>query len=125
MDTDLSRDPELTEIFLDSFQVRANLGVFGHERGRTQPLIVTIRVWARIKPVQDDLNETLDYNVFANEAQSLGHDRHFDLVESYLDVLAAKILEDKRIEALEIRALKPEAVNGAAGAGARIFRLNR
>ena len=122
--TDLSRNPELTEIFLEKFQVRANLGVFGHERGRTQPLIVTMRVWAVIKPVKDDLDETLDYNKFANEAQDLGHDQHFDLVESYLNVLAEKLLTDQRIKALEIRALKPEAVVGATGAGAAIFRLN-
>ncbi len=118
----LEHDPDLTEVFVDHLEVQAQLGVYSHERGRTQPLIVSVRVWARINPIKDDLVETLDYNVFADAAQSLGRDHHYDLVESYIGALADLIMQDGRIEGAWISAGKPEAIENARAAGSAVFR---
>lgn len=118
----LNRNPDLIEVSLERLKLRAQLGVYAHERGRSQPLVVSVRAWARISPTQDDLSETIDYNMFAHAARELGAERHFDLVESYIAALADRVMADSRIVAAEVRAEKPEAIAGAAGAGAAVFR---
>ncbi|MEM6627192.1 MAG: dihydroneopterin aldolase [Pseudomonadota bacterium] len=116
------RDPALTEIFVDRLRVRAQLGVYAHEKGRTQPLVVSVRAWAKLDVTSDDLSETVDYNAFAKAAQSLAHTCHHQLVETYIDALADAVMQDERILAVEVRAEKSEAIMDADGAGAVVFR---
>lgn len=116
-------NPEFTQIFLKRLTIRAQLGVFTHEKGRTQPLILSMRAWARVTPVKDDLVETIDYNLFSDSARDLAENQHFDLVETFLNALADKVMENKQIVAGEFTAEKPEAIEGAECAGAIVFRL--
>ncbi len=116
------RNPEYTEIFLKRLTIRAQLGVFTHEKGRTQPLILSMRAWAKVAPVNDDLVETVDYNLFSDSARYLADNQHFDLVETFLNALADKVMKNSQIVAAEFRAEKPEAIAGAECAGAVIYR---
>ncbi len=122
LDNPLKQNENITEIFLKDMRLRANLGVHGHERGRTQPLVVSVRAWANILPTKDELAETVDYTLFSESARQLGAERHFDLIETWLEAWATRIFVDDRIIALELRAEKPEAVHEAHGAGVVIFR---
>ncbi|WP_018997676.1 dihydroneopterin aldolase [Hirschia maritima] len=116
------RNPEYTEIFIKRLTIRAQLGVFTHEKGRTQPLILTMRAWAKVKPVKDDIVETVDYNLFSDTARDLAENQHFDLVETFLNTMADRIMEDDQIVAGEFTAEKPEAIEGAECAGAVVYR---
>ncbi len=122
--TSFEHNPEYTQVFLKRLTIRAQLGVFTHEKGRTQPLILSIRAWAKIAPVKDDLVETVDYNLFSNSARDLAENQHFDLVETFLNALADKVMAHPAIVAAEFVAEKPEAIEGAECAGAVIFRRN-
>ena len=117
------RDAELVEVFIEDLRLQAQIGVFAHEKGRTQPLVLTIHAWARVSPQNDDLDETANYKLFADAARDLAENNAFQLVESFLSALASKVFEsDERIVATSLKAVKPEAIEHAAGAGARLFR---
>ena len=116
------RNPDYTEIFIKRLMIRAQLGVFTHEKGRTQPLILTMRAWANVKPVKDDILETVDYNLFSDTARDLAENQHFDLVETFLNTMADRIMENDQIVAGEFTAEKPEAIEGADCAGAVVYR---
>ncbi len=122
MTNSYERNPEYTEIFIKRLTIRAQLGVFTHEKGRTQPLILTMRAWAKVKPVKDDIVETVDYNLFSDTARDLAENQHFDLVETFLNTMADRIMEDDQIVAGEFTAEKPEAIEGAECAGAVVYR---
>ncbi len=122
MTNSYERNPEYTEIFIKRLTIRAQLGVFTHEKGRTQPLILTMRAWAKVKPVKDDIVETVDYNLFSDTARDLAENQHFDLVETFLNAMADRIMEDDQIVAGEFTAEKPEAIEGAECAGAVVYR---
>ncbi|MFC7291995.1 dihydroneopterin aldolase [Hirschia litorea] len=123
--TDISAfqyNADYTQIFLKRLTIRAQLGVFTHERGRTQPLIISVRAWARVKPEKDDLVETVDYNLFSDTARDLAENQHFDLVETFLNTMADAIMAHPQIVAGEFEAEKPEAIEGAECAGAIVYR---
>ena len=116
-------DPNLTELFVEALRVRAQIGLFRHERGRRQPLVVSIRVWAKVRPTRDSIRETIDYDTLVDAARNLAESRHFDLIETYLEGLAGLILSDDRVHAAHLKAVKPEAVDEAQGAGVAIYRV--
>tara|TARA_R100001086_G_scaffold195873_1_gene112705 strand:- start:3850 stop:4257 length:408 start_codon:yes stop_codon:yes gene_type:complete len=118
----LERDPELTEVFVENIELPARIGVYAHEHGRTQPLVVTVRAWAKITPQKDALSETVNYRVFVDNAAELASTGHFDLVETFINQLADRLMAHTQIVALSIRASKPEAIENASHAGAAIFR---
>ena len=122
MNEPVGRDPALTEVFLDRLSLRAQMGVYAHEKGRTQPLVVSIRAWARLSLEDDALSQTIDYNAFADAARELAETGHFQLIETYVEALADALMRDERLQMLDVRAEKPEAVLGAAAAGVAIFR---
>lgn len=115
-------DPALTEIFIERLELPARIGVYAHEHGRTQPLVISVHAWAEVAVSHDALAETVNYRVFAETAVDLARTGHFDLVETFINQLADRIMTDERIRILAVRAIKPEAVANAAGAGAAIVR---
>lgn len=100
-------------------RVEAEIGVYGHERGRTQPLIVDVEadlVPARVEAIAD----TLNYEVLADLARALAARGHTELVETYAQDLAAAVLRNSATSRVRVRVDKPEALAGAAGAGVEI-----
>jgi dihydroneopterin aldolase len=119
---DFRFNPDITEISIKSLTLRAQIGVFCFEKNRTQPLVLSARVWTDNIPKSDDLSETIDYNIFADSARDLVKQQHFELVETFLDAWAKSVLAHPLILAGEFEAEKPEAIQGASAAGVRIFR---
>ena len=117
-----SWDPALTEIFVDGIKVSAQLGVYQHEKGRRQPLIISASAWARVDVARDDYHDTVDYNLFGQTAQSVADSRHFELVETFVSTLADQLMMHEKIQALRLRAVKPMAIPESDGAGVSIFR---
>jgi dihydroneopterin aldolase len=61
--------------------------------------------------------DVVDYELVSRKARHLAARGHVELVEDYAQELAAICLEDPRVQLVELRVEKPEAIPGAAGAG--------
>ncbi|MBN8816825.1 MAG: dihydroneopterin aldolase [Sphingomonas sp.] len=108
----------LHEVTVTALQVAADIGVYTHEHGRPQPLLVDVIV--RITPPEADrLEQSIDYQRIADDAYKLGTSR-IALIETYALRLAQCCLSHPRALAAEVRVSKPGALRGAL-AGTRVL----
>ena len=104
----------VVEISIIGMHVAADIGVFAHEHGRAQPLVVDVILHVDA-PARDALEETVDYQLIADDAHELARERT-QLIETYALRLARKCIAYRGARSVEIRVSKPSALNdGLAG----------
>lgn len=109
------------EVTISELQVAADIGVYAHEHGRAQPLVVDIVLTIRV-PSRDMLEETVDYQRIADDAHVLARERTA-LIETYAMRLAERCIAHPRVSRADVRISKPGALRGGlAGARATLSR---
>jgi len=109
-----------TRVFVRGLEVQAEIGVYAHEQGAAQPLIVDIEV-AIDAAGWRHLADTVDYETLAGHALSIAKGGHIGLVESYARRLAEACLAEPRVTTVRVRVEKPRALAPrAAAAGVEI-----
>ena len=109
-----------SKVFVTGLQVQAQIGVYRHEIGRVQPLIVDVELDVPTN-ASDRLAETLNYETILAAAQALAAEGHVDLVETFAHRLAEACLRDARVTRARVRIEKPLALAPhAVGAGVEI-----
>lgn len=106
-------------IFVRGLRIDANIGVYEHERGRRQPLIVEVELAVATGAI-DHLSDTVNYESIVAKARANADVGHVELVEEYAERLARDCLEDPRVLSARVRAEKPEAIAGAEACGCEI-----
>ena len=107
-------------VFVTGLKVQAQIGVYKHEIGRVQPLIVDVELDVPTGS-SDRLAETLNYESILEAAQLLAAEGHIDLVETFAHRLADRCLADPRVTRARVRIEKPLALAPhAVGAGVEI-----
>ncbi|WGM37491.1 hypothetical protein AMEJIAPC_00389 [Caulobacter sp. NIBR1757] len=110
----------VSKIFVHGIQIDAEVGVYPHERGRTQPLVVDVELdvaWSGA----DRLADTVNYETIVAAAKAVADEGHIELVEVYAEHLAGRVMADPRVTRARIRVDKPQALAPhAAGAGVEI-----
>ncbi|WP_041373614.1 dihydroneopterin aldolase [Phenylobacterium zucineum] len=109
-----------SKVFVTGLQVQAQIGVYRHEIGRVQPLIVDVELDVPTADT-DRLADTVNYETILKAAQDIAEAGHIDLVETFAHRLAARCLEDARVVRARVRIEKPLALAPhAVGAGVEI-----
>lgn len=110
----------LSRVFVTGLKVQAEIGVYRHEIGRVQPLIVDVELDIPTNG-SDRLAETVNYETILQAAQDLAAQGHVDLVETFAHRLAERCLRDPRVTRARVRIEKPLALAPhAVGAGVEI-----
>ena len=105
----------LQRVFVRGLRLEMEIGVYGHEHGRTQPVVADVEL--DVESVgYERLEETVNYETITAKAReaAVGHTL---LVEGFAERLAQACLEDGRVRRVRVRAEKPEALAEAEGAG--------
>jgi 7,8-dihydroneopterin aldolase/epimerase/oxygenase len=97
----------------------AGIGVYAHEQGRLQPLMVDVTLVLRPAAVER-LGDTVNYERVAEAARGLVDAGHIELVETLAERLARACLDDARVMRATVRIEKPEALAGAEAAGCEV-----
>ena len=107
-------------VFVEGLAIQAEIGLYPHERGRTQPLVVDGEL--ELTPAETrDIHDAGNYETLAARARALAASGHIELVETFAERLAADCLDHPRALAVRVRVRKPEAIAGAAAAGAELY----
>ena len=107
-------------IFVTGVRVQAEIGVYRHEIGRLQPLIVDVELTAPTDG-SDRLADTVNYETILAAAQAVAAEGHMALVETFAHRLAVRCLADPRVSQVRVRVEKPLALApDAVGAGVEI-----
>ena len=110
---------------LKGLQIDCIIGIYEHERTKTQPLIVDVELDYDFAAaaLSDAIGDAVDYDLVAAGIACLARERGFKLIETMAEEAAAMLLRSlvqvRRVR-LEIR--KPAAVPAAACSFVRVER---
>lgn len=110
-----------SKIFVSTLRVDAYVGIYVHERGRSQPLVIDVELDAAVAGAEH-LSETVNYELVAEAARTLAASGHIGLVETFAELLARACLADPRVTRARVRVDKPQALAPhAASAGVEVI----
>ena len=106
-------------VFVKGLKVEAGIGVYDHEHGRLQPLVIDVTL--DLGPAEvHGLSDTINYETVAASARRIVAEGHVGLVETFAERLALQCLEDARVLGVTVRVDKPGALEAADGAGCEL-----
>lgn len=110
---------ERLSVFVRGLEVEAGIGVYDHEQGRLQRLVIDVTLELEPKPIER-LGDTINYETVANAARAIAAEGHVGLVETFAERLARACLEDRRVLRAVVRIEKPGALQGVIAPGCEI-----
>jgi len=115
---------EGAKVFVRALKVDAEVGVYAHEHGRRQPLVIDVELDVAAT-TGDHLDDTVNYETVAAKAQALAAHGHVKLIETFAERLARALLDDSRVLRARVRVEKPQALAPHAAAGGAEITLTR
>jgi dihydroneopterin aldolase len=116
---------ESLKVFVRAARIEAEVGVYEHEHGRRQPLIIDAELEIAPQSVLH-IADTVNYESVVAKADALAASGHFKLVEAFAEKLARSLMEDPRVLRVRLRLEKPEALAPVAqAAGVEIVLARR
>lgn len=110
----------MTKIFVTGLKVDAQIGVYSHEKGKAQPLVVDVELDVPTAGAER-LKDTVNYEMVGEAARAIAAEGHIGLVEAFAERLARACLADPRVTRARVRVEKPLALAPhAAAAGVEI-----
>ena len=110
----------MTKIFVTGLKLDAEIGVYAHEKGRAQPLVVDVELDVPSAGTRK-LADTINYEIVGERARAIAAEGHIHLVEDFAERLARAMLADDRVMRARVRVEKPLALAPhAAAAGVEI-----
>jgi dihydroneopterin aldolase len=110
----------ITKVFVRGLAIDAHIGVYKHEKGRPQRLVIDVELDVAVTD-WSQLTETVNYEVIAAKARRVAAEGHRGLVETFAHHLAEACFEEPKVTRARIRVEKPSALApDAAAAGVEI-----
>jgi len=111
-------------IFLNDFMIDANIGVYKHEKIKSQPLRINIiaKVKNPKKIIDDKLYSVVCYNQISKKIKKIIKSGHTILLEKLAEKIFQECFKNKRIQTMKIRLEKLDAIQEAESAGIEVER---
>lgn len=106
-------------VFVRGLKIETGIGVYDHEHGRLQTLVLDVTLELGPQAVEG-LADTVNYETIAAAARAIAEAGHVELVESFAERLALDCLKDARVRRVLVRVEKPGALDGAEAAGCEV-----
>lgn len=111
-------------IFVRDLVLNCNIGVYRHERDAPQRvrLNIDLAIADDAAGATDRLDDTVSYEGIVDRARAIVDARHYNLVETLAEALAAMCLDDPRVRAARIRVEKLDVFANTGAVGVEIER---
>jgi 7,8-dihydroneopterin aldolase/epimerase/oxygenase len=111
-------------VFVHGLEVMASVGIFEVEKRYEQRIIVglDLDVAETYDGVSERIGDVVDYARVASDVISLCQSRHFKLLETLAEAIAANVLRDRRVLGVGVRIEKPDAMPECHSLGIEIRR---
>lgn len=96
-------------IFVRNITVDAEIGLYPHEYGRTQPLIVDVEVEAAVSGFEE-AGDVINYENIVGWTREVAASGHIKLVETFAEQVALACMRDARVLSARVRVEKPQAL---------------
>ena len=98
-------------VFVRGLAVSAQIGVYAHEEGRSQPLVVDVEMdIATPAAGWRSIGETVNYERVGEHARAIAASGHIGLVETFAWRLAVACLAESLVTRVRVRVEKPMAL---------------
>ncbi|MBV9331819.1 MAG: dihydroneopterin aldolase [Alphaproteobacteria bacterium] len=113
----------IRHVFIRNLELKARIGIHGHERDKLQPIRLNIDLAVEDREViEDRLDSVVDYGDIAGRVRKLVGRGHINLAETMAERIAQLCFEDVRVKSARVRVEKLHALSGAESAGVEIER---
>lgn len=109
-------------VFVRNLVVPWSIGVYAHERGRSQRVRVNVdlSIDTDVAPRDDDIRNVVSYESVVDGIKAMAGDGHTNLVESVAERIGALCLTDHRVRAARIRVEKLDVYEEAESVGIEV-----
>jgi dihydroneopterin aldolase len=113
----------IRHVFIRNLEVLAQIGVYGHEQGKLQPVRINVDLAvADVIAVEDKLEKVVDYASIEQRIRAIITKGHINLAETLAERIAETSFADPRVKSARVRVEKLHALPGAESAGVEIER---
>ncbi len=114
----------MDRVFIEGLEVDTLIGAYDWERGIRQCLRLDLTLGWDIRPAaqNDELDKALDYARVVESIDGFAAQARFELVETFAERLAARLMSEFGIVWLRLRVTKPGVNPRAAALGVEIER---
>lgn len=114
--------PRQQRILIDQLEVMADIGFHEFEIGIPQRLLVSVELWIddHAAPDDDAPERAWDYDFVVREVRALAAARRYNLQETLVHAIFARIGAARGISALRVTSIKPDVYPDARGVGVEI-----
>jgi dihydroneopterin aldolase len=118
-----SAERGIRHVFIRNLELPAQIGVYRHEVGKTQPVRINLDLAVEdLIDVGDDLHKVVDYGVIEGKIRAIIEEGHVNLIETLAERIAAACFDDARVRTARVRVEKLHALSAAESAGVEIER---
>lgn len=111
--------PKSFRVFLDGYDVPVDIGFHDFEIGTPQRVLVTVEVWieAAAFASTDAAADAWNYDFLRQEIGRVAGERRYNLQETFVREIYARIAARHGVRALRVSACKPDIYPDCAGVG--------
>ena len=113
-------------LFLRNYEVPVKIGVHDFEKKGAQRLLINVDLYiplALSTPVNDQLDEVVDYSFIRDTLFERTSKGHINLQETLCDDVAKKLLEHPHVLAVRVSSEKPDVYEDCDSIGVEVFRF--
>lgn len=115
----------MDSVFIKDLRVEMSIGITSVERAKCQPVLMTIEMHTDTTKAaaSGDVSDSVDYYTVAKDVKALALSRHFDLLETLAEDVAALCLSKAHVKSVNIEVEKPNIMSGlCASVGVKVKR---
>ena len=111
-------------VFIKNFIIQEIIGIHEHEKTEKQKIKfnIVVDVNQNTVPDENDIKSIVDYEKITNKLENLVKNKKYNFLESLVEDSFKEIFEDKRINSVEIKIEKPDAIKNADSVGVEVFK---
>ena len=111
---------------LRNFEVPIKIGVYDFEKKNAQNMLINVDLFiplSKTTPINDKLQEVIDYSFIRNTLASRTAEGHINLQETLVDDVAKLLLKHPDVIAVRVSSEKPAAYEDCDSIGVEVFRF--
>ena len=114
----------MDRIFIKDLRVTGIIGIHPHERTKPQEMLINIRLFTDTHRAAetDDINDCVNYQTIAESVKAHAETSKRLTVEALAEDLAQICLKTPRVQGVQIRVEKPQAIAYTSSVGVEIER---
>jgi len=124
LDSKKNKNTVKRTVLIKDFLINEIIGIHKHEKINKQKIIfnIIIDVNQNTIPNENNLSSIVDYEKITNKLEFLAKNKNYNFLESLAEDSFKEIFMDERINSINIKIEKPDAIKNAKSVGVEVFK---